>query len=105
MTLRMGEVAAMHSEVLSVLDTHLAELQALRRDLVAARPIGPGGRWQITADAAASARRCARRLGILLAGRTVRRISGPGFLVRRAQVRHRSSRWLITAVPPTRAPR
>lgn len=59
----------MHSEVLSALDTHLAELQALRRELVAARPIGPGGRWQIAADAAASARRCARRLGVVLANR------------------------------------
>ncbi|MFI5494005.1 hypothetical protein [Actinoplanes sp. NPDC051859] len=57
----------MHGEILAVLDAHLAELQALRRQLVAARPIGPGQRWAIAADAAASSRQCASRLTTLLA--------------------------------------
>ncbi|MEU7905102.1 hypothetical protein [Actinoplanes sp. NPDC049118] len=58
----------MHSEVLGVLDAHLTELQALRRALVAARPIDAGERWKIAGAAQASAQRCAQELGLLLAG-------------------------------------
>ncbi|GID97826.1 hypothetical protein Adi01nite_72380 [Amorphoplanes digitatis] len=63
-----GEVIRMHSEVLGVVDAHLSELQALRRALVAARPIDAGERLRITAAAASSARRCAEELNHLLTG-------------------------------------
>jgi hypothetical protein len=42
----------MHSEVLCVLDVHINQLHALRRDLVAARPVDPGERRRIAAAAA-----------------------------------------------------
>ncbi|MFI7601876.1 hypothetical protein [Actinoplanes sp. NPDC049681] len=58
----------MHGEVLSILDTHLAELQAIRRELAAARPTGLGQRRQIAAEAAEAARRCAGRLELVLDG-------------------------------------
>jgi hypothetical protein len=68
----------MHSEVLDVLDAHLGELLALRRDLVAARPIDLGERRQIATAAVASSRRCAQGLSVLLAGDRLSPAGDPG---------------------------
>ena len=54
--------------LLGALDAHLRELQALRRALVAARPIDAGDRWQLAAAAMTSAQRCAQDLRLLLDG-------------------------------------
>jgi hypothetical protein len=56
----------MHSDVLSLLDDHLTELQALRRDLTLARPIRPGARWDTAAATLRSAQRYASELTHIL---------------------------------------
>ncbi|MCM4085070.1 hypothetical protein [Paractinoplanes hotanensis] len=45
----------MHAEVVTALDTHLAELRALRRKLTDARAIEPGERLDVVLRIAASA--------------------------------------------------
>jgi hypothetical protein len=56
----------MHSDVLTLLDDHLAELQALRRDLTLARSIKPGERLDAAAATLRSAQRYASELTHLL---------------------------------------
>lgn len=58
----------MHSEVLTLLDEHLAELHALRRHLADARVIRPGERWLAAAATASSAHRYACGVARVLAG-------------------------------------
>jgi hypothetical protein len=49
----------MHAEVVTALDSHLAELQALRRQLTDARACEPGERLDLVLQIAASAERLA----------------------------------------------
>ncbi len=49
----------MHAEVVSALDTHLVEVQRLRRQLTEARAIEPGERLEVVLEIAASAERLA----------------------------------------------
>jgi hypothetical protein len=49
----------MHAEVVTALDAHLAELQALRPQLTDARAIEPGERLDLVLRVAASAERLA----------------------------------------------
>lgn len=56
----------MHGDVLSLLDDHLAELQALRRDLTLSRSIRPGARWDAAAATLRSAQRYASELTQIL---------------------------------------
>jgi hypothetical protein len=46
-----------HAEVVTALDTHLAEVQRLRRLLTDAREIEPGERLEVVLEIAASAER------------------------------------------------
>jgi hypothetical protein len=56
----------MHSDVLNLLDAHLAELQALRRDLTPSRSIRPGARWDVAAATLESTRHFASELSRVL---------------------------------------
>jgi hypothetical protein len=58
----------MHSEILNLLDCHLSELQALRRELSGRRAALPGERRKVAAAALAAADRYARALSSILAG-------------------------------------
>ncbi|MFC3385872.1 hypothetical protein [Couchioplanes azureus] len=58
----------MHSEVLQALDLHLQQMTSLRQNLVAKRPITPGERRRLAADALSCAEQCARTLNGLLTG-------------------------------------
>jgi hypothetical protein len=49
----------MHAEVVTALDTHLAEMKRLRRQLTDARAIEPGERLAVVLKIAASAERLA----------------------------------------------
>ena len=54
---RSGVEIDVHSHVLSALDQHLGQLQAIRAQLSAARVIGPGARLRLVSASASSARR------------------------------------------------
>jgi hypothetical protein len=55
-----------HHDLLSVLDTHVAELTALRRVLAAPRPVHPGERAAAALETARSAERYAQTIRALL---------------------------------------
>ncbi|GAA1639765.1 hypothetical protein [Actinoplanes couchii] len=56
----------MHSEVLNLLEAHLAELQALRDHLESPRQVRPGARHDTAAATLQSARVFAKRLSRVL---------------------------------------
>jgi hypothetical protein len=56
----------MHSDVLHLIDTHLAELQALRRDLTSSRQIRPGARFDAASATLQSTRHFASELSLIL---------------------------------------
>jgi hypothetical protein len=56
----------MHGEILSLLDGHLSELQALRRELSGRRAALPGERRRVAAATASAAERYARALSSML---------------------------------------
>jgi hypothetical protein len=56
----------MHSDVLNLIDAHLAELQALRRDLTSSRQIQPGARLDAASATLQSTRHFASELSLIL---------------------------------------
>jgi hypothetical protein len=56
----------MHGEILNLLDGHLSELQALRRELSGRRAATPGERREVAAATASAAERYARALSSML---------------------------------------
>jgi hypothetical protein len=56
----------MHGEILNLLDCHLSELQALRRELSGHHAAVPGERRRVAAATASAAERYARALASLL---------------------------------------
>ncbi|MEU4217911.1 hypothetical protein [Actinoplanes sp. NPDC026623] len=56
----------MHGEILNLLDGHLSELQALRRELSGRRAAAPGERRKVAAATASAAERYARALSCML---------------------------------------
>jgi hypothetical protein len=56
----------MHADVINLLDTHLAELQALRRDLTSPRPTRPGERHDAAAATLHSMQHFAAELELIL---------------------------------------
>ena len=58
----------MHGEILNLLDGHLFELQALRRELSGRRAAAPGERRKVAAATASAAERYARALSSMLTG-------------------------------------
>jgi hypothetical protein len=57
----------MHGEILNLLDNHLYELQALRRELSGHRAAALGERREVATATASAAERYARTLSALLA--------------------------------------
>ncbi|WP_433796767.1 hypothetical protein [Actinoplanes sp. CA-252034] len=58
----------MHADVLQLIDTHLSEVQALRRDLTSSRPIRPGERHDAAAATLDSLQSFAAELQVILRG-------------------------------------
>jgi hypothetical protein len=56
----------MHSDVLNLIDAHLAELQALRHDLTSSRQIQPGARFDAASATLQSTRHFASELSVIL---------------------------------------
>ncbi|GID97399.1 hypothetical protein ACFQFC_07875 [Amorphoplanes digitatis] len=56
----------MHGEILNLLDCHLSELQALRRELSGRHAALPGERRRVAAATASAAERYARTLSSML---------------------------------------
>jgi hypothetical protein len=66
-----------HHDLLSLLDSHLAELNALRHMLSAPRPVHPGERWAAAEQTIRSAERYAQDVHALRSG-------SPGAIIRSA---------------------
>ncbi|MCU7730096.1 hypothetical protein ODJ79_40815 [Actinoplanes sp. KI2] len=67
----------MHGEVLNLLDCHLSELQALRRELSSRRAAAPGERRRVAAATASAAERYAHALMSMLTETDGRRAAAP----------------------------
>lgn len=67
----------MHGEILNLLDGHLSELQALRRELSGHRAAAPGERREVAAATASAAERYARALSSMLTADDDRRALAP----------------------------
>jgi hypothetical protein len=72
----------MHGEILNLLDRHLSELQALRRELSGHRAAAPGERRRVAAATASAAERYAQTLSTLLTNVDGQQPSAPGSVSR-----------------------